>query len=511
MALVPRLDQRQSQSLVMTPQLQQAIKLLQMSNMELNEFLIKELEQNPLLETEDIADSDTPLPEESGETNPENLSALEDIDFGAPSALELGTNSGLDVDYENIYTSNGLADDQTSAEMHLQHTEMAFDKSSFLGEGSGSAFTPDLEETLSKAPLLRDHLIDQLNLAFRNEIQRIIGLYLIDNLDNAGYLTIKLIDAASALGCNEELVRQTLNRLQTFDPPGIFARNLSECLALQLQDKNRLDPCIRKFLDNLELLASHKLKELEIICQCDAEDVTDMIQEIRSLSPKPAFAFDQTVAPPVIPDILMRPAPVDGWIVELNSDTLPRVLINNDYYAHVRKRARTKEEKTYIAEQIQSANGLVKALHQRASTIMKVSTELVRQQEMFFTYGVQHLKPLVLRDIADAIEMHESTVSRVTSNKYMATPRGMFELKYFFTSAIASFGDGNAHSAEAVRHRIKALIDDENTHKVLSDDKIVALLQSDGIDIARRTVAKYREAMGISSSVQRRREKNVFT
>jgi len=232
-----------------------------------------------------------------------------------------------------------------------------------------------------------------------------------------------------------------------------------------------------------------------------------MIEEIRTLAPKPAMGFDQDMAQIVTPDVLMRPAPSGGWILELNSETLPRVLVNNHYHALVRKEARTKNEKSYIAEHFQSANWLVKALHQRATTIMKVATELVCQQENFFTHGVQHLKPLVLRDIADAIEMHESTVSRVTSNKFMATPRGIFELKYFFTPAIASTGSGDAHSAEAVRHRIKELINTEPPKKILSDDKIVALLRADGIDIARRTVAKYREAMRIPSSVQRRRDK----
>ena len=338
-----------------------------------------------------------------------------------------------------------------------------------------------------------------------------VGIFLIDHLNEAGYLEVDIDDAAAALGCDPELVTETLTRLQHFDPPGIFARDLRECLALQLHDRDRLDPCIATFLNNLELVAAREFKKLEAICQCDSEDITDMIKEIRTLTPKPAMGFDQDMAQLVIPDVLMRPAPSSGWILELNSETLPKVLVNNHYHGLVRKKTLTKNEKSYIAEQFQSANWLVKALHQRATTIMKVATELVRQQDGFFTHGVQHLKPLVLRDIADAIEMHESTVSRVTSNKFMATPRGIFELKYFFTSAIASTEGGDAHSAEAVRHRIKELIDTEPTKKILSDDKIVALLRADGIDIARRTVTKYREAMRIPSSVQRRRDKSAMT
>ena len=518
MALVPRLDQRQSQSLVMTPQLQQAIKLLQMSNMELSEFITEELEQNPMLEREeadrrdDIDAPDVLHPDEIADSDLDGVDVtdpvtLSDMDFEAPAPTELSTTSGLDVDYENIYTSNGIGDDQTLADTPNQHAEPAFSNSAHSGGGGFESSVPDLEQVLSELPSLRDHLISQLTMDFADGAARIVGLYLIDHLNEAGYLELDIDEAAATLGCDAELVADTLTRLQHFDPPGIFARDLRECLALQLQDRHRLDPCMATFLDNLELVAAREFKKLEAVCQCDAEDVADMIEEIRTLAPKPAMGFDQNIAQLVTPDVLMRPAPSGGWILELNSETLPRVLVNNHYHALVRKEARTKNEKSYIAEHFQSANWLVKALHQRATTIMKVAAELVCQQENFFTHGVQHLKPLVLRDIADAIEMHESTVSRVTSNKFMATPRGVFELKYFFTPAIASTGSGDAHSAEAVRHRIKELINTEPPKKILSDDKIVALLRADGIDIARRTVAKYREAMRIPSSVQRRRDK----
>lgn len=233
-----------------------------------------------------------------------------------------------------------------------------------------------------------------------------------------------------------------------------------------------------------------------------------MVTEIRTLNPKPALAFDDTVAQPVTPDVIMRAQPGGGWLVELNSETLPRVLVNNHYYAQVSRSLRNREEKQYVNECLHSANWLVKSLHQRATTILRVATEIVRQQQAFFTSGVQSLRPLILRDIADAIGMHESTVSRVTSNKFVATPRGIFELKYFFTHAIGSANGGDLHSAESVRHRLKSLIDAEEPHAVLSDDALAEILQKEGIDIARRTVAKYREAMRIPSSVQRRRQKS---
>jgi len=296
-------------------------------------------------------------------------------------------------------------------------------------------------------------------------------------------------------------------RLQRFDPAGLFARSLSECLALQLRERNRLDPAMQALLDNLELLARRDLPQLLRICGVDSEDLTQMISEIRALDPKPAMAFDHSVAPPVTPDVLMRATVGGGWLVELNNDTLPRVLVNTRYYAKVSGASRSKEDKTYLTERFQSANWLVKSLHQRATTILKVATEIVRQQDAFFHRGIQYLRPLVLKDIALEISMHESTVSRVTANKFIATPRGIFELKYFFTQALGGSDGGESHSAESVRHRIKTLIDQEAATDILSDDKIVEILKVEGVDIARRTVAKYREAMHIPSSVQRRRDK----
>ncbi|HEY8538003.1 MAG TPA: RNA polymerase factor sigma-54, partial [Steroidobacteraceae bacterium] len=338
---------------------------------------------------------------------------------------------------------------------------------------------------------------------------RIIATHLLDLLDDSGYLVGDLAQVASVLNCDVARVEATLEKLQRLDPPGVFARNLKECLALQLRDRNRLDPAMAALLDNLDLLARRDIAGLMRVCGVGAEDIADMVAEIKTLNPKPGLAFDRTVLQPIVPDVLMRPAPGGGWIVELNQETLPRVLVNTQYYARISKAARNKAEKDFIVERFNAANWLVKSLHQRAQTILKVATEIVRQQDAFFRHGVRYLRPLVLRDIATAIEMHESTVSRVTTNKYLAAPHGIYELKYFFTSAIASASGGEAHSAEAVRARIRTLIESESPDQVLSDDKLVELLRKDGVDIARRTVAKYREAMRIPSSVQRRREKSL--
>lgn len=513
MALTPRLELRQSQALVMTPQLQQAIKLLQLSNMELTAYVEEELAKNPLLEREDgeaaggaeAADGADGKPDggqdgaaQAGEEG--GSDGLEGIDF--TETRSAATTEDMDVDYDNVWNNDSAGD---AGDGGLADTAFAT-----WGGGAGGSFEPasgDLEQTLSEEKSLRDHLIGQMNMEFHDPADRVIGLQLIDRLDDAGYLAESVETVAAVLGCPAARVEAVLGRLQQLDPPGIFARDLAECLSLQLKERDRLDPAMQALIANLELLAKRDLAGLMRVCGVDREDLLDMVAELRALHPKPALAFDTTVAPPITPDILMRPQPNGGWSVELNAETLPRLLVNNRYHAVVSKAARTKDERHYIDDCFQSANWLVKSLHQRATTILKVAAEIVRQQDGFFAHGVQSLRPLVLRDIAEAIEMHESTVSRVTSNKFIASPRGIYELKYFFTASIASSSGGQAHSAESVRCRIRELIEAEKPTAVLSDDTLVEMLSKEGIEVARRTVAKYRESLGIASSVQRRRNK----
>jgi RNA polymerase sigma-54 factor len=507
MALSPRLDIRQTQALVMTPQLQQAIKLLQLSNLELTAFIDQELERNPLLERED-GDRAEPVAEtgldaaglDGGPDDPRETPA-EPVEAPMLDGMtETSAADGMDVDYDNLFNNDSAAD-SLDGEAFGQWSRTGGSLSFEDGESS-------LEQTLAGETTLRDHLVAQLNVDILAPADRLIGLHLIEMLDECGYLVGELDEVAAKLGCPVAAVEAVLVRMQRFDPVGVFARSLKECLALQLAERNRLDPAMAALLDNLDMLGRRDLAGLMRVCGIDAEDLAEMIGEIKALDPKPALRFDHAVAQPVTPDVLMRRAQDGSWLVELNSDTLPRVLVNSRYYAKVSASTRNKDDKTYLSERFQSANWLVKSLHQRATTILKVAAELVHQQDAFFRHGVQHLKPLVLRDIATAIGMHESTVSRVTSNKYIATPRGIYELKYFFTQAIGSNDGGDAHSAESVRHRIKALIDAEGK-QVLSDDRIVEILKAEGIDIARRTVAKYREGMNIPSSVQRRREKSL--
>ncbi|MCZ4281536.1 RNA polymerase factor sigma-54 [Kiloniella laminariae] len=507
MAVSQRLELRQSQSLVMTPQLQQAIKLLQLSNIELAEYVQRELEQNPLLDRDDGTGNAERQERETGDLHAA-AEASSGNDSNSPDSLELGNaetlpdsnQTPLDTDFDSYYDS--------SPDNQWNEDSTAF---SSWGPGGNTRFDDEsfsLENRLEETVTLSAHLREQLVMEIDDPTKRIIGLHLIDHLDESGYMKADLGELAEQLGCQIELIESVLQTLQTFDPSGICARDLAECLAIQLREKNRLDPVIQALLDNLDLLAKRDLAGLRKVCHVDDEDITDMIAEIRALNPRPAASFDTGDVESVIPEVIVRPDRAGGWHVELNTDALPKVLINNHYYNNVSQLARTKEEKTYISEQIQSANWLVKALHQRATTVMKVASEIVRQQEKFLQKGVQSLRPLTLKDIAEVIEMHESTVSRVTSNKYMVTPRGTYEMKYFFTSSIGG-DDGNNHSSEAVRDRIKNLIDQEDSKKILSDDALVTRLKQEGIDIARRTVAKYREALGISSSVQRRREKSL--
>jgi RNA polymerase sigma-54 factor len=502
MALTQRLQIRQSQALVMTPQLMQAIKLLQLSNLDLVAYVEAELERNPLLDRS--AEDERAAAEAGAEPAPDQAPASgESWNAGEAEASHNRIEDALDTRTEDVFPDAEIARPR-AAEGPAGYSEWAT-----VGAGGRDDGEYNLEAFVPAETTLADWLREQLTLAVTKPAQRMIGQYLIDLVDEAGYISGDLDSAAEKLGTSVAEIEVVLGTLQSFDPPGICARDLAECLTLQLKERNRFDPAMAALITRLDLLAKRDFAALKKICDVGDEDLVDMIAEIRRLNPKPGHAFGSAIVQPIVPDVFVRPGPDGGWIVELNSDTLPKVLVNQTYYAEVSATARRDTDKSYLAECLQSATWLVRALDQRARTILKVSNEIVRQQDGFFARGVEHLRPLNLKTVAEAISMHESTVSRVTANKYMATSRGIFELKYFFTSAIAAAHGGEAHSAEAVRHRIKQLIDTESAAEVLSDDTIVDKLREAGIDIARRTVAKYREAMRIPSSVQRRREKQA--
>ncbi|MCB9961233.1 MAG: RNA polymerase factor sigma-54 [Hyphomonas sp.] len=487
------LDMRQGQALVMTPQLQQAIKLLQLSNQELAEFVEAEIERNPLLNKGEEGDG----PGADGGEEPKRREQLSlDDSSGLGEARDQ-----LDAPGEDVYEPGTGSDAAMPA--GASGPSAKADWSGIGGGGAGDDY--DFAANLSSDLSLHEHLHAQLNFAGLSDADRLIAARLIDETDEAGYLRASVEDVAEALGADVANVEAVLEVCQGFEPTGVMARTIPECLALQLKERGRYDPAMEAMIENLALVAKHDLKTLSELCGVGKEDLMDMMTELRQLSPKPGAGFSSDTTVAVAPDVFVRELPNGMFAVELNSDTLPRVLMDKAYYAEVTALPMRDKEKEFISECAASATWLIKSLDQRARTILKVASEIVRQQDAFFAHGVAHLRPLNLKQVADAIEMHESTVSRVTTNKYMSTPRGLFELKYFFSAAIPATGGGEAHSAEAVRHRIKQLIENEPADDVLSDDQIVEILTGYGIDIARRTVAKYRESLNIPSSVQRRR------
>jgi RNA polymerase sigma-54 factor len=505
MTLGPRLDLRQTQSLVMTPQLQQAIRLLALSNLEVESFIAEEIERNPLLET-GASEGDR---NEPGEDPADSASG-----DGGDTAPEPAT-----VD-ELVVSGDGIADAPLDMDLDSEdfHQDSASDRVGGLDGGLGLAGTgsggqmgegpdgPDFDSFAGSEVSLHEHLHAQAGQVLAGP-DLIVAGQIIDQIDETGYFLASLLDIAQRLGLPLAEVERVLSLVQTFDPAGVAARNLSECLALQAKDVDRYDPAMARLIANLDYLAKGNLPALRRICGVDDEDLADMIRELRGYDPKPGCRFlSPDRVDGIVPDIFVARRGA-AWAVELNSATLPRVLVNRTYYAELSTGPQDRQSKAWLSEMLQSANWLTKALDQRARTIIRVASEIITQQEGFFRHGVSYLKPLTLRAVAEAIGMHESTVSRVTSNKYLSCERGLYELKYFFTSGIQSSDGGEAVSAEAVKSRIRALIAAEDPHRILSDDQLVDILRTEGFDIARRTVAKYREATGIGSSVQRRRQK----
>lgn len=500
-----RLELRHSQSLVMTPQVQQSLKILQYSTQELLNFIESEMEQNPML----VVDEQKEKPQ----TASENEEAVKDVVESSENSDSFSEDENvLDVNYENTWDEKENQAEQQSAD------NFAYESADLSASGGNAKARADfddsatsIEQNISGNKTLREHILDQVSVEITESEEMIIASHLVDMLDESGYLTGSTEPIQEILGCEEEKINQVITKLQKLDPAGVFARNLSECLAIQLEDRHRLDPAIQALLDNLDLCADGNIKKLEKLCGVDHEDIIDMISEIKTLDPKPGANFESEITQTLIPDVYIRKNPYgSGWVIELNSDSLPKLLVNKKYYSEIKKKVSGESEKKYLSEKFGSANWLVKALNQRAETILKVVTEIVDKQADFFEKGINHLKPMTLKDIAEAIEMHESTVGRVTTNKFVVTPRGTFELKFFFSSSLGEQGAaGEELSSRTVKNRIKELTDVEDSKSILSDEKLVSLLRGEGIDVARRTVAKYREAMGIPSSSQRRKQKKL--
>lgn len=493
MALAPRLDLRQSQSLVMTPQLQQAIKLLALSSLEIEAFIAEEVERNPVLETgSSDAAPDVPTEDFAPALNDSGERASDDLLSGDGQ----GTSDALDVDFSAETFHHDTASDSVGGADGMLGLSVSAGPSGFDADG------PDFDSFAARDISLREHLMAQAGSSLSGR-QLFLVQQIIEHIEPTGYVGEDLMATAHRLGVSMTDMEAALTELQRFDPTGVGARNLSECLAIQAREADRYDPCMAKLIDNLDLVAKGAFDQLKRMCRVDDEDLRDMLVELRGYDPKPGCRFESEDMLAVTPDIFITPRGA-GWAIELNSANLPRILINRSYVAEL---GQDKATKAWLSDCMADANWLIKAMDQRQRTIVKVATEIVKQQDGFFRNGVAHLRPLTLRQVADAIDMHESTVSRVTSNKYLHCGRGLFDLKYFFSSGVQS-ADGEGASAEAVKSHIKSLIDAEG-EKILSDDTLVDLLTAKGFDIARRTVAKYREAMGIGSSVQRRRQKKM--
>ncbi len=489
MALTPRLDLRQSQSLVMTPQLQMAVRLLTLSNLELEAVVAEEVAKNPLLQ----GDEGREIAMAPRDENPQGADRM------LRDGVEASGNLDVDLSAETFHHDSG-ADANWS------------DVASASSGSGGSGEAPDMDLFGAAGATLVEHLTGQAGESLSGT-QYMLAVHIIEALDDAGYLTEDLGDMAMRLGVPRAAMEDALTAVQRFDPSGVGARDLAECIALQAKEADRYDPMMARLIDNLDLLARGQINQLRRICDADAEDMADMIRELRGYDPKPGHIFTRNDAPPIVPDLFVREHK-DGWTIEINGATLPRVLVNRRYHAELSRSVsaggkRDAAAKSWLSDALANANWLMRALDQRQQTILRVGEEIVRLQGSFFTHGVGALIPLTLRQVAETIGVHESTVSRATSNKYLHCARGTFELKYFFSSGVAAADSADGMSAEAVKARIKALIDGEAADAILSDDTLVELLQKQGCDIARRTVAKYREAMGIGSSVQRRRARAI--
>jgi RNA polymerase sigma-54 factor len=458
------------QSLIMTHSLQLAIKILQLSSHELNEYVAEEVEKNPLL-----TDSKTDLIEE----NPSQNEVTEEYE-----------EDGVET----------LNDDQVKdSEIDWQTPER--------NSNNKSTNDHNLYEMMAVSPTLKEHAIEQIYLNIANPDKRKIALHITDLLDENGYISNELENLALTLGYSITIMEEVLALLQEISPAGVFARSLSECLSIQLREKQQLTPAFEILLDNLELLAKGEFVLLQKKCATTRENLIKMITELRTLNPKPGNTFQPELIGYIQPDVFLYQDNNNKWVVELNNDILPKVLIDRHYYALVKKQVTCKEGQKYLSEQLTTANSLVKALDQRAKTVLMVAREIAALQQDFFEKGIMFLKPLTLKAVSESLNMHESTISRVTSNKYISSPQGLFEMKYFFSSSLINRTADEECSSKTVKHLIKELINNEQPNRVLSDEKIVELLRIKGFEIARRTVAKYRESLNIPTSAKRKKEK----
>jgi RNA polymerase sigma-54 factor len=505
------LQLRQSQNLVMTQSMQQSLKILQLSSLELSEYIDAELEKNPLLEVEGETEDKDAIKETAEDFDREDVekdfSERDTVDnFDSKDFSE--KESDLDGDFSSSWNAS---DEQSYSRDDSYNSENVLDikKSSMAEDDAGTI----IEKTITKEISLKDHLFDQINVDFGENKDKIIAEHIIDMVDASGYLSSETLDEdiknlAEQLGCEVDDIEYVIRRLQKCDPLGVCSRNLKECLKTQLKERKTMDPAIEKLVDNLELLAKGEIDKLRKVCGVDAEDLTEMIKEIKSLNPRPAVGFSEDKVQTKHADLILEKK--NGqWQLDLNWELMPKIALRRDYYNKIKANKLKGDDKKYVTEHYNSANFLLRAVHQRCETMLKVGEAIVLKQTQFLDKGINYLRPISMKNIAEEVGMHESTIGRVVANKYIATPRGVYELKYFFTTGLASTANsGEAEfSSETARHIIKEMIEGEK--QVLSDDDIANMLKEKGIDIARRTVAKYREAMNIPTSAVRKRLKKI--
>ena len=474
MQITQNLKLKQSQSLVMTPQLQQAIKLLQLNNLELTELVNKELEENPFLENE---------------TNEENVEKFEDETNDLSESFESGESIADEPKNEDY-------DNRWDTDLSYQSYSKSSDRDSI---DAGSV----VEKTLSEQISLKTILKKQAELEFKSETEKKIAELLIDYIEPSGWMITDIEELSNFSGFEKEKIESILLKMQNFEPNGVFARNLKECLIIQLKNEDKLNNHNKKIIENLELLGEGNLKELQKITNLKEEEIKYNVKTIRLLNPGRTKYSDENNNI-FNPDVIVTKNN-QNWDVELNNSTLPKVTVNQEYINEIESLNCSESDKKYITENLNSAKWLIKAIEQRNLTTLKISAEIVNQQKLFFEKGKKYLKPMILKDVAKKINMHESTVSRVTSEKLMLTPRGIFEMKIFFSASICGTNDGDSFSAASVRESLRKLISDEPMNNPFSDEILVNKLQSQGISLARRTVAKYRELLNIPSSSIRRR------
>jgi len=486
MKLGQQLKIKQNQSLIMTPQLQQAIKLLQLTNLELAEFVEKAQLENPFIQEqkEHLVTNNINKKNE----NPDVYQNMENT--------KKKKKKDSQVDLQNTF------DTHLSSNNNLENKKL-YDRE-LLRSGNNISAGEVIEKTLENKISLKESLVNQINIEFSEKENKSIAIAMIDYLHPSGWFTNSIKEVENDLNISEAKIREILDRLKKLEPVGIFSENLSECLKLQLIDKNVFNEHYNILLDNLQHLPSGKFKQISKLCKVSENCLFEMIKVIKTLNPKPAENFLQDKILIDQPDIIVKRSE-KGWRIDLNGSTLPTVSIDEEYINEIENYKLDEKANSFTFEKIGEARWLKKAVEQRNKTILKVTSEIVRKQSSFFRHGFNHMKPMILKDISDAIGMHESTVSRVTNSKLMLTEWGVIPLKQFFSASIASSENSEMHAASAVRETIKSLISSEISSKPLSDDKLARILNKDGMNVARRTVAKYRDMLKIPSSAQRRR------